>query len=146
MYSGYMDKRVSVTKNQRVFDGRGGWKIQPVTIGEFFASVEPMGIAEIAQYSAMDISVTTRIFMRYHPDIGKDAVISFRDKRYIVQGIINPAYEDEYMELAVVESGTPTENTPALVTQVQTTNFEGKSKEDGDETRKIYLGVTYDEE
>jgi len=144
MFSGYLDKRVTVTKTQKVFDGRGGWTNKPVTIGQFWASIEPLGITQIAQYSAMDISVSTQIYMRYNTDIVKNCVIEFRGKKYIVQDVVNPAYEDEYMELVVVESGTPVENTPALVTESEKVTFAGKATGDGDETRKIYFGVTYD--
>ncbi|MCM3774031.1 phage head closure protein [Priestia aryabhattai] len=144
MFSGYLDKRVTVTKTQKVFDGRGGWTNKPVSLGQFWAAIEPLGISEIAQYSAMDISVTTQIHMRYNTSITQGCVIEFRGRKYEVQGVVNPAYQDEYMELIVVETGKPVENTPALVTESEKVTFAGKATGDGDETRKIYFGVTYD--
>lgn len=145
MFSGYLDKRVSVTTIQKVFDGRGGYTNKEVVLGTFWASILPMSVTEQSQYLAMNTNVNVKIYMRYNPDFGKGMRITFRNKTYVVQGIINPAFEDEFMELVVQESGAPVEDTPTLVTTTEKVSFEGKATNDGDNSRKIYFGVTYDD-
>lgn len=144
MFSGYLDKRVKVTSIQKVFNGRGGWTQKEVTLGEYWAAVFPLNVVERTQYSALNSDVTTKVMVRYNPDIKEDMFINFRGKKYRIQGVINPAYEDEYMQLVAVEAGAPVENTPALVTREEKVTFQGKTVEDGDTSKKIYFGVTYD--
>lgn len=143
MYSGFLDKRVTVTTIQKVFDGRGGWTNKEVPLGTFWATVDPLSVYEQQQYSQLDADVDTKIYMRYNPDIKSGASITFRGKRYRVQGIINPSYEDEYMELVVSEADAPVTDTPTVVTRTEKVTFQGKTADDGDESRKIYFGVTY---
>jgi SPP1 family predicted phage head-tail adaptor len=146
MYSGYLDKRVAVTTIQRVFDGRGGYTNKEVTLGEFWAQLLPLSVSEQAQYQALNTNVNIKVYMRYNPDFAKGMKIKFRNKSYQVMGIINPAFEDEFMELVVQESGVPVENTPTVITNTEKVTFQGKSKDDGDESRKIIFGVTLDDE
>lgn len=143
MYSGFLDQRVSVTTIQKVFDGRGGWINKEVSLGSFWASIEPLSVFEQNQYSSMDADVDTKIYMRYNPAFKGGENIVFRGKRYRVQGIVNPAYQDEYMELVVTEANAPVTDTPTVVTRTEKVTFQGKTVNDGDESRKIFFGVTY---
>lgn len=146
MFSGYLDKRVEVTKIQRVFDGRGGYTNKEVVLGTFWAALMPLSVSEQAQYSQMNTNVNIKIFLRYNPTFTKGMKIKFRNKTYEVMGIINPSFEDEFMELVVLESGVPVNDQPTLVTTSEKVNFEGKTTNDGDDSRRIYFGVTYDDE
>ena len=143
MYSGFLDQRVTVTAIQRVFDGRGGWTNKEVTVGTFWAAVMPLTVYEQSQYSALDTDVNTKIYMRYNPTFTSSMSIKFRGKRYRVQGIINPAYQDEYMQLVVSEADAPVTDTPTVITRTEKVTFAGKTAADGDESRKIFFGVTY---
>ncbi len=144
MYSGYLDKRVTVTNVQKVFDGRGGWTNKEVAVGEFWAAIFPLNVFERTQYQTLDLEITTKAVLRYNPNLKENMMINFRGKKYQIRGIINPGYQDEYMEFVVQEAGAPVSDTPTVVTRTEKVNFAGKTTNDGDESRKIYFGVTYD--
>lgn len=103
MLTGYLDKRVTVTKMEKVFDGRGGYTNKEVNLGEFWAELQPISVTEQAQYLALNTNVSMKVYMRYNPQFTKGMFIRFRGKKYEVKGIINPAFRDEYMELVVNE-------------------------------------------
>lgn len=103
MFSGYLDKLVTVTTVERVFDGRGGYTNREVVLGEFYAAIHPLGISEQIQYSQLDTDVSVKMYMRYHPDFKKGMKIGYRGKMYEVKGVINSAFQDEFIELVVNE-------------------------------------------
>jgi SPP1 family predicted phage head-tail adaptor len=103
MFSGYLDKRVSVTKVEKVFDGRGGYTNRETPLGEFWAAMLPLSIYEQSQYQAINTSVSIKVYMRYNSQITKGSKILFRGKNYEIKGIINPAFSDEFIELVVNE-------------------------------------------
>lgn len=103
MFSGHLDKRVDVTTVQKVFDGRGGYTNVEKPLGSFWAALLPMSSFEQAQYMQMNTNVNIKVYMRYNPLFVKGMKIKFRNKTYEVRGIVNPAFEDEFMELVVSE-------------------------------------------
>lgn len=103
MFIGFLDKRVRVTTLTRVYDGRGGYTTKEVDLGTFWASVQPLGIEERVQYRQLDTTVTTQIYINYNPFLTKDSFIYFKNQKYQVKGIINPGFQNEFMELAVAE-------------------------------------------
>lgn len=103
MVSGSFDKRVTFSKTQKVFDGRGGWTEKETALGSFWVAVNPVTVSQQANYSAMDMEVDMNVTMRFHPDIDEKCTFTFRGTKYKVVGVINPGFSDEYLQLVVSE-------------------------------------------
>lgn len=103
MFSGFLDQQITVSRIEKMFDGRGGYTNREVSVGEFWAALHPIGITERAQYQALNTDVTVKVYMQYDPQITKGMFLSHRGKRYEVKGVINPAFQDKYLELVVSE-------------------------------------------
>lgn len=85
---GQMKDRVNVKMEQKSDNGRGGWLIQEVDKGTYWAKIEPLREANIIQYRQADKQTNTKITMRATPAVTIDCVLYARGNLYRIDEII----------------------------------------------------------
>lgn len=85
---GQMKDRVTAKTLQKVTNGRGGWTLQEVLIGTFWANIESINARNIIQYRQADLNTNTRIIMRANDQITKECVFYARGCKYNLEEII----------------------------------------------------------
>ena len=97
-----LKNRVTVKKYTKVANGRGGFTLTETDLGEKWAAVLPMSVREMAQFMQLDKAIDTRIIMRKDPEIDKDCIIYFRNKRFKIEQFIDRLDFLDYNELIVI--------------------------------------------
>lgn len=96
---GKMKDRITVKLEQRMDNGRGGWLIREVNMGEFWARIEPLREANIIQYRQADKQTNNRITMRANDVVTMDCIIYARGNIYRIDEIIE---KDGFLTLLTV--------------------------------------------
>ena len=96
---GQMRDRVTVKLEKRSDNGRGGWLVQEVTMGTFWAKIEPLREANIIQYRQAEKQTNTRITMRANDVTTMDCVIYARGNFYRIDEILE---KDGFLTLLTV--------------------------------------------
>jgi SPP1 family predicted phage head-tail adaptor len=96
---GQMRDRVTIKLEQKSDNGRGGWLIQEVDMGTYWAKIEDLREANIIQYRQADKQTNTRITMRANDVINNNCVIYARGNYYRIEEIIE---KDGFITLLTV--------------------------------------------
>ena len=96
---GLLKNRVIVKKEIKQANGRGGFTINELEIGERWAAILPMTAREIAQYMQLDRQLDTRLIMRRDPEIDTACVIYYKDRRYQVDQALDRLDHSGFMDL-----------------------------------------------
>lgn len=96
---GKMRDRVTIKLEQRTDNGRGGWLVQEVNMGSYWARIEPLREANIIQYRQADKQTNARIIMRANDVVTMDCVIYARGNFYRIDEIIE---KDGFITLLTV--------------------------------------------
>lgn len=85
---GEMKHRVTAMTKKKVPSGRGGWTIEEIEIGTFWAKIEDLTARNIIQYRQADLNTNTRIIMRANDQITKECVFYAKGYRYNLEEVI----------------------------------------------------------
>lgn len=96
---GLLSNRITLKKFDKIPNGRGGTISREREIGERWAAVLPMTYSEQARYKQDDKQIDTRILMRHDPELSTDCIVYFKDRRFIVEQVIDRLRHSEYTEL-----------------------------------------------
>lgn len=96
---GQMKDRITIKLEQKSDNGRGGWLIQEVDMGTFWARIEPLREANIIQYRQADKQTNSKIIMRSNDVININCVIYARGNFYRIEEIIE---KDGFITLLTV--------------------------------------------
>lgn len=96
---GKMKDRVTIKLEQKSDNGRGGWLIQEIDRGTFWARIEPLREANIIQYRQADKQTNSKIIMRSNGVVDINCVIYSRGNFYRIEEIIE---KDGFLTLLTV--------------------------------------------
>lgn len=96
---GLLKNRVTVKKELKQPNGRGGFSINEVEIGKRWAAILPLTHREIAQYMQLEKQFDTRIVMRADPEVDTSCIIYFQDRRYRVDQMIDRMPYSDFVDL-----------------------------------------------
>ena len=96
---GLLKYRVQVKKEIKTPNGRGGFSVSEVEIGDRWAAMLPMTAREVAQYMQLDRQLDTRFIMRRDPEITTASVIYYKDRRYKVDQALDRLDHSGFMDL-----------------------------------------------
>ena len=99
MSIGKMKDRVTAKLEKRIDNGRGGWIIEEVEQGTYWAEIIPLKARNIVQYRQADKNTNTLIKMRANDVITIDSVLYGRGHLYRIEEILE---EDDFLTIMTV--------------------------------------------
>jgi SPP1 family predicted phage head-tail adaptor len=95
---GLLKNRVLVKRENKVPNGRGGFSISEIDIGQRWAAILPMSSRELAQFMQKEKEADTRIVMRRDPAIDSGCVIYYRQSKFYIDQVIDRLDHSDYVE------------------------------------------------
>jgi len=99
MSIGTMKDRVTSKLAKKLDNGRGGWTIEEVPQGTFWAEVKSLSARNIIQYRQADKNTNTLIRMRANDYVTHDSYLFARGNKYLIEEIIE---EDDFFIIMAV--------------------------------------------
>jgi SPP1 family predicted phage head-tail adaptor len=100
IYAGPLDKKIVLQHSVQTVDDFGGTVDTWTTYATPWARVRPLKGRELIAAKAAQSEVTTRIEMRYRPDVTTDDRIVYGGKYYNISAVIDP--EEKHEELQIM--------------------------------------------
>lgn len=96
---GHLKSRVTVKKENKVPNGRGGFSTDEIDLGKRWAAILPISSRELAQFMQKEKEADTRIIMRSFSELDSSCVIYYKNYRYYVDQVIDRLNHSDYTEL-----------------------------------------------
>ena len=105
---GRLRHRVTVSQEQKLDDGMGGYSHEWTNLATTWANVKAMRISEKQLAGQLDSVVTHRVTMRCRSDFAIHAgmTLLWENVRLNILGVINPDGRNKYWQLECREGGT----------------------------------------
>ena len=69
------------------------------TVATVWADIKPMRGSELYEVGRIQSKMTHRIYIRYLSNINTSNWIVFGDKKFNIVSVVNPDYENKYLEI-----------------------------------------------
>lgn len=104
MNPGKMNRRINIMKYESVSDGGGGYEEILTLVKKVWANIRPASGREFNLAKQAQAEITHKVTIRYTEEVNRSQVISFNNKIYDIQYLININEENRFLELHVLES------------------------------------------
>lgn len=100
MNPGKLNKKIEIMELTQVSDGSGGYENILTSVMTVWANIRPVFGREKWQAQA---EISHKVIVRYSPKINRAQVISYNNKIYDIQYLININEENRFLEIQVLE-------------------------------------------
>lgn len=104
MNLGQLRHRIQFQEEQQTADGGGGFTLQWVTVGTYWAHIRPASGNETLQASRLEHVISHTATMRYTANISQAMRVLFRGGYYNVVSILNTDYRNKDMTVGLLEN------------------------------------------
>lgn len=103
MNPGKLNKRVQIMKFDQISDGGGGFEEGLVPVKKVWANISPVSGREKWQAQQAQSEITHKVTIRYTEEVNRSHIISFNNKNFDIQYLINVDEENRFLEIQVLE-------------------------------------------
>ena len=96
---GKLNKRVTVKKEEKIANGRGGFSTNEIEVGVRWAAILPMSSRELGQFMQKEKESDTRIVMRSDPELDSSCVIYYQNNKFYIDQFIDRLDHSGFVEL-----------------------------------------------
>lgn len=100
---GNLNKKISVMSLDQVSDGGGGYEDKLILIKKFWSNIRPVSGREYWEAQQAQAKISHKVTIRYTNLVNRTHIISFGDRSYDIQYIVNVDEENRFLTLHVVE-------------------------------------------
>lgn len=103
MNPGKLNRKVEIMELTKVPDGSGGYEDAFLPIKKVWANIKPIYGKEYYEAQQAQAQISHRITIRYNSVVNRAHIISFDNKLYDIQYLLDIEEEHKFLEIRVLE-------------------------------------------
>lgn len=103
MRIGSLNKRISILTTVEGTNEMGETVLVPSTFASMWASISATTGRDYTEAKKLQAELTYKITIRYLSGVTPDMQIQFKDRKFLIQDIINPFERNEMLEIMAIE-------------------------------------------